>query len=483
MRQMMGKGVFAVLILLGASWAQAQSDFQLTDQVIGKDFVGFGAEMNPYLYCTPNYGEMPTILPFTVGNNNPYRQGLVGFGDVTERNVADLEQKVVQLRPQHVRIFLLLDWWSLTGDRGIAKGDPRMVDSLVRTVRLAQRAGATVNLTLWYGKYFKTQPDRTGKEFGRIVADLIEQRGLTAIQYLTIQNEVNGEGEGGGMRLTFDQYHRLYRALDAELKARGLRDRIKIVAGDLVGLNQTLWLNNLAHYLADVCDAYSIHVYWDYWDTPKLKWRLANVEEVAANLPAQGKRPMHITEFGVRGFHVDEKVEPGYFWNGKPIADSKIQAIEIAWFMLEAINGGFVCMVQWDMYDVWYDRRMGYGIIGQPANNWKLKPAYWVLNLFTHTTRPGWESLRVDGSRDDQSVAAMRSPLGELTVFAMNRGEEAADFSIAGVPGNARFRRTVWNANGKGTLGEPDTIAVDDRRLAAMLPPLTVTAFTTLSDR
>jgi len=37
----------AVALCLCATGAQGQSDFRLTDQVIARDFVGFGAEMNP----------------------------------------------------------------------------------------------------------------------------------------------------------------------------------------------------------------------------------------------------------------------------------------------------------------------------------------------------------------------------------------------------------------------------------------------------
>src|SRR5207302_1822694 len=103
-------------------------DLQVTKEAFSADFVGFGAEMNPYLYCTPNWGETMTQFPFAVGNN-AYREGLTGFGDANEENAADYERKVIALRPQHVRIFTLLDWWSLGGDWEIAKGDPRMVES------------------------------------------------------------------------------------------------------------------------------------------------------------------------------------------------------------------------------------------------------------------------------------------------------------------------------------------------------------------
>ena len=52
-----------------------------SDRFAGGPFVGFGADMNPYLFCRPNWGA------------------------VNEQNAADLEKKIIDLAPQHVRIF------------------------------------------------------------------------------------------------------------------------------------------------------------------------------------------------------------------------------------------------------------------------------------------------------------------------------------------------------------------------------------------
>src|SRR5437762_535177 len=97
------------------------ADFTLhPDQPIGPPIVGFGAQMNPYLYCTPNWGE------------------------VTEANVKEFERKVIELGPQHVRIFCLNEWFQPKATEPVSRGDPRMKASFIRTVELAQRAGATV---------------------------------------------------------------------------------------------------------------------------------------------------------------------------------------------------------------------------------------------------------------------------------------------------------------------------------------------------
>ena len=236
------------------------ADFVVTNDLVGPPIVGFGAQLNPYLYCHPNWGR------------------------VNEQNVQDLEAKVIALHPQHVRIFCLLDWFTAAGDSEIAKGDPRIRESFIRTVRLAQRAGASVNLTLWYG--FWQTPDESARKFADILRDLVEDEHLTAIQYVTLGNEPNDHED----KISIDLYNENYRALNRELRRVGLRDRIKIISGDLVATNQQRWIANLGGNLADVSDGYSTHMYWDYWDPAKLLRRVSEVPAASAGV-ARGSTP------------------------------------------------------------------------------------------------------------------------------------------------------------------------------------------------
>src|SRR3954453_166250 len=59
------------------------ADFTIhPNQVIADPFVGFGAQFNGWLYCAPNWGS------------------------VDDENIKDLERKVIDLAPQHVRVFV-----------------------------------------------------------------------------------------------------------------------------------------------------------------------------------------------------------------------------------------------------------------------------------------------------------------------------------------------------------------------------------------
>jgi hypothetical protein len=447
---------FWSILLLGGALAggcRTASHFSITNEpATSTPFVGFGAQFNPYLYCRPN------------------------APDVNEQNVRDLESKLIDLRPQHVRVFCLLDWWTPAGDRQIARGDPAVRSSFIRTVRLAQRAGATVNVTLWYGPW--TDPEAQMARFAAILAELVRVEKLSAIQYVTIQNEPNGESEKGPYKITFETYNRLYRALDQELRRVDLRRQIRIVGGDLVARQQRRWILNLGTNLADVCDGYSMHAYWDYWDTEKLLRRVGEVPAMVAELPAAQRRPLYVTEFGVRGIRQPGE-EPGRFGDGRLVTDTIAAAQQLAWFDIEAINHGYVATVQWDAFDAFYDTPMRYGLIGDMQSGWKLRPAYHMLRLLAHSVRPGWMAMKVVGSSPDQSVAAMRGPEEQVTLFAQNRSEHHSVVTLTDLPAGRVFLVTFWNAQGDGRLSTSRAVDSDERgRLTIELPPVSVAALT-----
>jgi len=181
---------------------------------------------------------------------------------------------------------------------------------------------------------------------------------------------------------------------------------------------------------------------------------------------------------GIRG----RNEEPGRFGDGRLITDTLAQAQQIAWFDLEAINRGYVGIVQWDAYDADYDIPMRYGVIGDVKTSWKLRPSYHLLRMLTHSVKPGWSALRVEREIEDQSVAAMRGPSGELTVFAQNRGDSSDVLTIGGLERRRLFHVTLWNAHGDGNLTSGADASSDARGiLRVKIPPMCVAALTTLN--
>jgi len=188
--------IIALLVCLPASAAEFVVH---GDQPLMESFVGFGTHANGWAYCSPNWGSITTA-----------------------ENVGDLERKFIDLAPQHVRIFVEVQ------KRSPQQSDPNVNESVARTVALAKRAGATVNLTLWHGPY-KSLGD-SAQVMVDMLVDYIRLRGLDNIKYVTLQNEPNE------YNVNMRRYNGLYQRFDARLRAAGLRDQIKIIGGDLTSV-------------------------------------------------------------------------------------------------------------------------------------------------------------------------------------------------------------------------------------------------------
>jgi hypothetical protein len=441
--------IFLMLwLLLWFPWASAsagQAGFVfLTNQFAGPPLVGYGAEMSPYL-TAPSEG--------------------VPVGDLS-----DLERKLKALAPQHVRIFVLPKWWE--------PGNENLRDSFVRTCQMAQSAGATINVTLWHG--WTNDPPGSSRRMARLLQDLVRNRSLTAVRYVTLQNEVNST------RITMDSYDAFYRMFDHDLRAVGLRDQIQIVGGDLLRKKEAAWFENLATELADVCDGYSVHMYWEYPQAADyIRRRMNEIALIQDGLPARERRPLFITEFGVRGKDWHERgKEPGVYEGGSPIVQTAVQALQIGWLMTEATRRGYVATVQWEAYDVGYPRiRMHYGLLGEARQGWPLRPAYQVLRLFTHTVASGWRAVRLEGDSSEVALAAVQGPKAGLTLMALNHSERAQPISIGGLRPNLVFRRLLWAAGDKDRLRDLGDLASSAASLELSLPPRSLTALTAGSER
>ena len=257
--------------------------------------------------------------------------------------------------------------------------------SFVRTVGLAQRTQAQINIT-WQGSSFAFAMANMPR-FADVLADLLTKGGLSSL-WMTLFNEPNST------RLTLSQYEQVCRSLDDELRNRGVRDRVHFMGGDLVGTTSPLgqtqldWFQYMASHMGDLLDAWSVHVYWNFWDSGKIDRRLrAEVRTIFSTIPAPERRPLYVTEFGVRGvatFEGETNFSPGLWPNGTAIEQTTTAAFQEAWFMIRAAQLGFAATAKWDVYAAKYDAgTQDYSAIGLGAAGWPLRPVYRVLQLLT----------------------------------------------------------------------------------------------------
>ncbi len=390
-------------------------------------------------------------------NHHVYAQISRDVG-VTDENVVDMERKMKDLHPEFSRIFFPVRAFS----------DPDRMASFVRTVKLAQTAGTTINIT-WQGGTLDVKSGNIQK-FANVLLDLVENQGITRLRWLTLQNEPNST------RITLPQYEAEYRQLDPYIQS--VRGQVRYMGGDLVrgpgvGNNQQAWFDYMAQHMADILDAWSIHVFWDYWDTQKLQDRLYEVRAIWDAEPVVERKPLYVAEYGVRGLRSFNGVnaDPGFWQDGTPISQTNVSAFQHAWFDVLSARLGYVGTSKWDSYFGKYDNAtQAYYMIGSPLNGWPLYPLYHLLRLTTSTVKRGWSVVAVDALPETtRLVAAYVGPTGQRTVVGLDTAgaqlnttsTTSVPYTIGGLPPSKRLHLAIWNQAGDGMVAPSQVVTTD----------------------
>ena len=428
------------------------------------------------------------LVPDITGSGVQFNQHV--FAKITDAPAASfpgLEKKVVDLAPQFVRLFY--------NDKQ-ATETPDKLESFVRAVKLAQQAGATINIT-WQsgGVATATEREQSMKKFASILDELVDTHGVTNLTWVTIQNEPNTPKQKNQAEkvVTPARLGEMYRRLDKHLVDKGLRSQIRFMGGDLIRNDQKRWFDHMALKMADILDAYSVHIYWDFWQPAKFEQRLTEVQKIVGALPPAGRKPLFITEYGVRGRNrVPNKDDPGAFDDGVPLGRTNVAGFQHAWFQIRAAQLGYSGTVKWDCFDGKYDRgTLSYCCIGAGRDGWPLFPTYFALQLMTLTTRPGWRILGVDrnpAAPKTKQLAAFAGGPDELTILGLDsRGAKlntasstVVSYSIGGLKPGLAYNLVVWNRAGGGKLVSADPVTADPAGVAKVTAPLqSVFALTT----
>ena len=413
-----------------------------TSSVVVDGFAGYGGQFNHHVY---------SALSRSVG--------------VDDSNVADMENKMRALHPQFSRIFFTPQAFT----------DPDKMQSFVRTVQFAQSTGTDINIT-WQGGTL--QPQR----FADVLIDLVRGKGITHLRWLTLQNEPNRT------RMTPEAYEKQYRDLDPLIQS--IRGQVKYMGGDLVRgpdsgpPNQQAWFQYLADHMSDLLDAYSVHIFWDYWDTEKLVDRLTEVRQIVDALPETARKPIYVSEYGVRGlrtFNGAPQVDPGVWEDGTPITQTNVSAFQQAWFDILAADLGYIGTSKWDSYYGKYDNgTQAYYIIGGPQFGWPLYPLYNLLQLLTTTVKPGWKVVAVDSvPATSRLVAAFLGNSGQLTVAGLdtlgaqlNAGTTTnSSYTIGGFKPSRPVSLLIWNANADGLVVPRQVVQADANGVVSVTIP------------
>jgi len=445
-----------------SSCTSAAASFSVSPGVaVGGPLVGFGAQFNSYLYQRT--------------------------GRFNQSKIDELAGALNKLHPQHVRIFF----------DSRAFDDASYKTSFSRTVGLAQNAGATINVTYWHGPY-KGAPGTAeyGKtEMTKFAAVLKSEfdAGHSAIQYVTIQNEPN--------RTKFNSHKKdfvqLYKTLHAQLQARGIRGRVKLIPEMTRGYAGTKsyfkdWLAVIGPGIGNIIDGYAFHIYWDHdMSDAQRDSRLNELKNGIKALPAAQRKPMYVTEFGTRGEPDTNKsvlAWPGWSKSkctaGKPGCKRIVDTVEAgannAFFQIAAARAGFRAFVYWDAYWTMYGKEAQYwSMIASPSSGLALRPTYYVQKLLSHAVGRGWSAVSVSNpGRQHMRSTAFKGTRGELTVLGVNKSGCGTTFRYSGLPSGRRFYELVWNDDGRGTICSRGLKAASGGKLSVPVHEYSMVALT-----
>jgi hypothetical protein len=301
--------------------------------------------------------------------------------------------------------------------------------------------------------------------FADVLAGLLRD-GVADRLWVTMFNEPNTT------QRTLPEYEQVYRLLDRHLRERGVRDQIRFMGGDLIrstaGAPQAEWFEYMAANMGDLLDAWSVHVYWDFWETDKIDERLLReVRTIFSAIPAGQRRPLYVTEFGVRGlgtFEGEPSFEPGFWPDGTPMSATNTAGFQQAWFNIRSSQLGYAGTVKWDVYPAKYDAgTQDHSSLGPGADGWPTRPVYRVLQLMGLTTKPRGgsivEMVPSAGADPEKLLTAYVSPAKDVTVFGLHTdggaipttSDTPISYTIGGLPPNAFVRLFVWNDDGSGS--------------------------------
>jgi hypothetical protein len=406
---------------------------------------------------------------------------------------AELEAKVKSFEPQLVRIFYSDNWEERRPEA------PQNLESFYRTIELAHAAGATINVTYHAVNVAKLNPVASMARFAGVLEELVERRGLTNVRWVTVGNEPNSTA------LTLVEFEALYRALHAELVARGLREDIRIMGGDLVegtvggSGDHRNWFRHMAANMSDIVDAYSVHIYWTYLDIARMEFRLRDVRKILTEeLPVEARKPVYIMEFAVRGkdpFPSNPVPRFAFYEDGTPMRKTNLAAFQTLWFFVESAQLGYTGAAKWDaywgMYDLSSRNNQSYWMTGTAEEGWPLYPTWHAVRLLLATTERSWQVVRIAPWEEDdwrvgvpdeaeKELVAYAGANGELTVFGLDTharhlntvSGESSTYSVGGLPPHTRFNLALWNAAGNGENSVAATVTTSAAGVARFAVPL-----------
>ena len=414
---------------------------EVEETSIGVELVGLGVELDPhFLSQNVTRGDGATELDW-------------------KRTVV---KRCTQMGVQRYRVMVLPNWWEPYNDDNDPDNfnwdaftfDSKEMESLYAVLDLAENTGADVTLVLWgchiaantielgnLGRHFladdgdnwvtgTNNPEEFAESFTALLKYLVETKGYTCIEELTPYNEPDGN------TTSFSNYARDCRALNAKLKAEGLRNSVKLNLSDNIDTDRN-WLSATASGIGEIADLFNSHTYIFGYDTPNSKiieWEKANIEAVAVT----GKHHF-VGEFGSN--------ETMGATRQKDINRYE-RGVLMARQVVNYLNAGAVGASYWSLIDQYYLRYEGYAQMQQLGlwiykNNayqaadlagikgdYTCRPQYYAYSTLLSFIRKGSRLYPIKTGNNFVAATAVCTAKGEWTYVIANGSDKDMDYRL-----------------------------------------------------
>lgn len=334
-------------------------------------------------------------------------------------------RRVEKMGLKRMRVMVMPSWWEPVNDNdnpdkidwGALTLESVEMQSLYKTLDLAERCGIEVTLTMWgchrycsaiiderYRNaeiYFLAQSNTTNdwcvpskdidewsESTSALLQWLILNKKYTCIKAFTLMNEPSWSYRIDG-KVDPDHYSQMCHALDERLERDGVRDKLLFnLSDDAENIN---FLRHSVESVDDIADCYNSHTYKFGYDTPNSEieaWERANIEVV---------RPTSKRHF------------IGEFGSNQTVGASRQKDIDLyergvlmARIALSLMNAGAAGVSYWSLLDQYYAFTDSYGSM-QQLGLWRsakeeyksepyynniecdleLRPQYWAYSLLT----------------------------------------------------------------------------------------------------
>ena len=351
----------------------------------------------------------------------------------------------------------------------------------LQVLRGLQGLGATILACNWHYGDQSPYPDPPypAERFADSVATVLKQwvgeEGLTGIRYASLWNEPDWWYRGGHYPHDFGAY---WRALDQQLRIRGMRGSIGIVGADTTqgGSVAAQAFPRLDTVLDGGLDAFSAHDYVAAVEAPgetcgggAMMPFLAGYRTAVAAL---GSKPLFLGEFG-SGLRGDQATYRGTLSNAE--------------LVLGCLNAGVRGFARWAYnYPVGLDAGLmapGFcPFLIEAGSLVPNRPVYYGYAVLTKAIRPGARvaPCRVAGGQDADGhtrvhAAALIGPTGAVAVVVVNDGATPKKIMLRGLPTQELYHYWYDSTLPDGLQGG---VSVRVGKGPLVVKPMSINAFT-----